>query len=339
MLTLSLILLVPYFVWGVVSLHRKFLLHEEWPLGIELATMAGLIGFYAVALPTLRPFLADNPGLLVFSGLGLFVSTFALYGHIMISVASRFLVDIVMTPDDSVATAPRLGPAESLERAGDHAGAYAEYLVLARMYPNLSDLKLRLAEVCLKLGRDGEAADWLDHALLRMEKPSDHAMAAVRLAEIAEKKLGDNERAKAVLRTFIERHPDHEDTRLLTERLGRVGVEHAKEARPSGLDAMQDKPMGVEDDIGMPTLPETTRMLHRSTKKPATSGLVPLGEDSLTAEPVPDEEAPRADAGTTALQPLEELPDPEPEAAEPEQSGTPSLGLEKMLDADEERNA
>jgi len=337
MLTLSLILLVPYFVWGVVSLHRKFLLHEEWPLGIELATMAGLIGFYAVALPTLRPFLADNPGLLVFSGLGLFVSTFALYGHIMISVASRFLVDIVMTPDESVATAPRLGPAESLERAGDHAGAYAEYLVLARMYPNLTDLKLRLAEVCLKLGRDGEAADWLDHALLRMEKPGDYALAAVRLAEIAEKKLGDNERARAVLRTFIERHPDHEDTRLLTERLGRVGQEAAGNAARVGLDAMQDKPMDADDASEMPSLPETTRILRR--KKPAASMLAPLGEESLTAEPVTEKEAPRADAGTTALQPLEELPDPEPEAAEPEQSGTPSLGLEKMLDADEERNA
>jgi len=338
MLTLSLILLVPYFVWGVVSLHRKFLLHEEWPLGIELATMAGLIGFYAVALPTLRPFLADNPGLLVFSGLGLFVSTFALYGHIMISVASRFLVDIVMTPDDSVATAPRLGPAESLERTGDHAGAYAEYLVLARMYPNLTDLKLRLADVCLKLGRDGEAADWLDHALLRMEKPGDLAMAAVRLAEIAEKKLGDNERAKAVLRTFIERHPDHEDTRLLTERLGRVGQEHVEDAPHAGLDAMQDKPMDT-DESDMPSLPETTRILRRSSKKPSASVLAPLGEELLTPEQVPLEETPPPRKIATALQSLEELPEPEPDEPEPERSEAFSMGLEKMLDADEERNA
>ncbi|MBI1317746.1 MAG: hypothetical protein GC168_02210 [Candidatus Hydrogenedens sp.] len=337
MMEISLILLVPYFGWGVFSLHRKFLLHEDWPLAIEIATMAGLILFYAITLPLLRPYLITNPGLLVFAGLGLFVSSFALYGHMMINLVSRFLVDLVMTPDDGIATSPRLGPAESLERVRDYEGAYAEYLVLARMYPNETMLKLRLARCCSHLERHAEAADWLDRAIARADGPDDHAMMAVQLAEVAEHKLDDADRAIAALRNFIERHPAHEDAPRLTERMKRVGQVRKDAAPGGGLESMQDHPAEETEAAAMPELPQP----KPSTKK-KKAALAPLGEQLLTPEPEPapdpDPVAQEKPVSHSDLQALEELSEPlETPDDEPSPKPGQRFTLDPMRDADEEQ--
>jgi len=336
MLALTLILLVPYFAWGIYSLHRRFVLHEEWPFAVEVATIAGLTLFYWATLSVMRTYISDRPALLVFSGICLFASSLALYGHMMIGIASRIIVDAVMISDHTVSTSPRLGPAESLERQKDYEGAYKEYLVLARMYPRDTTVKLRLADNCVLLGRPEEAAEWLDRALLRVASAEDHATVASRLAEIAERRLEDPERARAALRAFLQKHPDTDDARHFADRLERVGRQRAvRTAAP--LDSMDEKPIHEDVDDVLPEPVAKTRSVPSIEAIEDAPPVVEPVEEPVAPEPPKKPEAEPAPR-ESSLSPIDApLEPPAPQELPRGKRDVP--GLERMTDADEESSA
>ncbi len=199
---------VVFVVFGIWSLHQRFRRLEEWSLRTQLLTLSGLLFFYVVETTVLRRALHDNIVFFIFALLGLFVAGLALYGHIVVSVLSRLLVELVAPDNPAAPDIPRLGPAEALERQGDWNGALQEYYILARIYPDQTLLYTRIANNLIRLERKDDASSWLKRAIKHSKRPDECLALSRRLFDIY-KGLGRPELARQALTAFLKRFPEH----------------------------------------------------------------------------------------------------------------------------------
>ncbi len=337
---LILALLVPYFAWGIYAMHQRFLRHHEWPLYIEAGTLTLLLIYYAFAFPLLRVFLSDTPAALLFAMLGLVASGAALYGHMAISLTAKLVVDAVTYGGPPIES-PRLGPAEALERVRDYEGACNEYLVLARMYPNDLVVKLRMANNLIELGRKEEAAEWFERALQRGDSRQLHSSAASRLAELAERELGDTDRARRAIEKYLATYPNAPDREEMETRRQSIG-QYKKKKKSADLESMDTVKVYVE--------PDTVRVPRSTTKKVASTPLpgieaiaAPITQES--AKPVELEEqegsSVESSSGSFALEAMQEAPalnaTSDDEEARPSEAAQ-SMGLDRMEDAPKEKS-
>ena len=246
------IMMVPFFAWGIYSLQRRFRYRDEGSLLVEAVTIFLLILFFAFEIAQLRASLYHLRGWYLFTVLGLLVSGFALYGHMVVSLLSRLIVDVVVPHNAGTADRPRLGPVEILERQGDYEDALREYQVLARMYPRYAVIHCRIADNLLRLDRPGEAAGWLETALKYL--PDDRGLPVIhRLCELYERNLGQYDDARQVLRAFIHRNPGSAHAEALETRLDQIGRSEAPMVSAE-LTALEEQPLEEtpEDEVMRP---------------------------------------------------------------------------------------
>ncbi len=216
---LAVILFLPFFCWGLYTLHRRFYYHEDLSWAIEGATLSFLLLFYFVEIRGLRLLHAGHFVLYIFNLLGLFVAGIALYGHVAISFTSRILVDAVLASHDTAPDQPRMGPAEMLERQKEYAAAIQEYLVLARIYPRRPEIHRRIAENYLRLNEPQEAIPYFKRALKYSPKNEQQLPTLNRLCEVYEHHLGVPEQAHALLLEMLRKNVDTAYAEMLQRRL------------------------------------------------------------------------------------------------------------------------
>ncbi|MCK5861460.1 MAG: hypothetical protein KAH38_03180 [Candidatus Hydrogenedentes bacterium] len=207
-----------FLVFGIWSLHKRFQKIEEWHLHTQLFILLGVVVFYWIEIPTLHIVLRESVIQFIFALLGLLIAGLALYGHIVVSVVSRLLVEILVPDNPAAEVQPRLGPAEALEQQQDWEGALNEYSVLSKIYPRNAMLSVRAANVLLKLNRNTEAALFFERAIKYTDKAEDNLMLVRRLCDVLEL-LGERDRINAVLRAFVERFPEHETSKSIMDDL------------------------------------------------------------------------------------------------------------------------
>ena len=219
---LALLLLVPYFGWGIYTLRLRFRYNEDLPFHLETATILALILFYAVELALLRTWLDRLPVQMLFAVLGLIVSGAALYGPMVVSLVSQALVDVVMPTARSGVSEPNYTPAEALERRGEYEGAVREYMVIARLFPKEATPAIRVGDNLAKLGRSREAAPWFERGLRLVGSPDRSLQIANRLFEIYSRQLDQPEQGVRVLEDYLERFPDADYADAVRQRLERA---------------------------------------------------------------------------------------------------------------------
>lgn len=316
------VLLVPFVGGGVYSLSRRFGHHEEWPMTVEAAILAAVAFFFALEVALLRLSLPQNPVFLMFSVLGLAAAGAALYGHVLVSLASRLVVGVVSYDDDRHADRPRYGPAESLERQGAHEDALQEYLVLARIYPREAEIYARIAEIHLRLKQPDEAAVWWRRALKYAANAGDVMAFTNRLCETHERHLKDIQGAKQVLIAYLTRYPDSPDAAVVRGRLERLSSPAEVAALSEALVALEAAPVAAAfleeaprarikmaltamDEVELPAVPPDDDSVEDSPPAPSVRiGLSALEDDALEAEP----ETPREAKRGPGLQALDDAP-------------------------------
>jgi tetratricopeptide (TPR) repeat protein len=216
---LSVILLIPYFGWGLYVLRQRFRHDLELNHALEVATLAGLAVFYAIEIALLRSAMQGLPVLFFFALLGLVVSSAALYGPMLVSLISFVIVEAVMPIEHSPVNEPRYGPAEALERQGDYEGAIKEYMVIARVFPKDPTAALRVADNYMKLGQPEEAAPWFERALVRLDSPQKSLLVANRLSDVYTRHLDRPADGLRVLEEFVGRYPSAEQAEHVRQRI------------------------------------------------------------------------------------------------------------------------
>ncbi len=231
---------------GVWSLYTRFQRQEEWSLRVQIIVLMAVGLFYLVEATMLRIVLRDNVIHFIFALLGLLVAGLALYGHILVSVVSRLLVELLIPDNPANAATPRLGPAEALERQQDWEGALNEYYVLARIYPDNPLLYIRVANNLIRLNRDAEAVAWFERAITCMDLPENNLAVVRRLCDTLES-LDQPEKAHEALRAFAERFAGHEAGKAISEMLkgadNTPGNNKPGAAESDELTALKDAPI------------------------------------------------------------------------------------------------
>ena len=175
----------------------------------------------------------------------MFVAVLALYGHMVISLTSRIIVDIVVPGDDPAPDQPRLGPAEYLEHCHDYESALGEYLVIGRIYPRNPVIHVRIADNLLRLSRPEEAVTWLKRALEYLDSADKSLPVTTRLCEVYGRHLHAPDEARGVLDQYLEQYPDAPETALVREHLAQLEGAGAAGALP-GLVRLDEAPLRVE---------------------------------------------------------------------------------------------
>ena len=121
---ISVLMFIPYFVWGVHLLRQRLGEEsEEIKPIIELSTLLGVVVFFACQNLLLKVWLENAPWKRLVATSALAVSGVALYGHIVLSLLSQLVVDILMPAGKTDIQEPRYGSAQAFEEAGDFEGA------------------------------------------------------------------------------------------------------------------------------------------------------------------------------------------------------------------------
>lgn len=233
--------------FGVWSLQQRFLKYEEWAIRTQALILFMVLLFYILEITALRLLLVKEPVYFLFSLLGLLAAGFALYGHILVSLLSRMLVELVVPNNPGKRDVPRLGPAEILEHAEDWEGALNEYYVLAQIYPGNPLIYGRIARNLMKLERPGEAVKWLERSLKHTDRPED-ALVLLRRLWDTYLSLGDHARAREAVYEFIHRFPDFEASPLLLAQLGggKRDEDSTAARTDSQLEALESHPLDAE---------------------------------------------------------------------------------------------
>lgn len=219
---LSVALMLPFLAWGIHTLRERYVLHEEIPRKVEVATLCGVALFVIVQLALLRQWMSHLEALYIFTVLSVFVASSALYGHMLISVASQLVVDFVHPPTEDRTHAPRFGPAEALEAGGDSDGALREYMVIARIFPRDAETAFRTGNVLAELSRFDEAGAAFERGL-SLTTDSERALVVTnRLSDIYQRELDRMDDARRVLSEYIDRHPNGNRTELVKKKLERM---------------------------------------------------------------------------------------------------------------------
>lgn len=324
----AILLFIPYVAWGIHTLQLRYKLHEEASPTSEALTLLGVMLILVIEIRLLQQSLQSSTLLFMFSVMGLVVAGAALYGHILVSLTSRLIVDIVVPGGDSQQSTPRLGPAESLERQHDYEGALQEYLVLARIFPRDPQIHLRIASNLLHLERHEEAPAWFERAL-RYINSGDRALNVTqRLCEVYENALKNPGAAIAALEAHLKRFPEEEYAGAIRERIAALQNPEAPAAPPLDLDALGENPL------------QDTEPGPESSTEPADDSpifsLESMDTEPLLAPPLaPDLESPTGASpsgiGLAALG-IEEINGPlEAKATEPSGPATSGgIGIEPM---------
>lgn len=354
-------LLVPFFGWAIFLLRRRFQYFEENSLALEVLTAGALVLFLWVEVTVLGYALSDQMLLYLFAILGLSVSAFALYAHVIISLASRIVVDMVSPRGETAAYQPRFGPVDALEREEDYEGALQEYLVLARIYPRNFEVLSRTGRVQEILGQAEEAATWYLRARNRASR-ADEALAAVNhLCGLYDTKLDQPDLADHQLALFIQDYPDSPDREIVVERLERrahrdgfrlSSLLEALEENPLTLTPLEEPRTGPKQSIELVTLElagavESTHAMTSPEARPRTPsgiGLERLEQGHPAVRPAPQASGalngqglPRADIPPPqapairrlGLEPLDTLLPQVPAEPAPQDS-KPRITLESM---------
>lgn len=239
--------MIVFVAFGVWSLQQRFRRYEEWALRTQVVVLLAVFAFYTLEIKALRLLLVGEPVYFMFALLGLAAAGFALYGHILVSLLSRLMVEAVVPDNPAQYGIPRLGPAEILEHDEDWEGALNEYYVLARVYPNNALIYGRIANNLLRLERHGEAVKWLERSLEATEHPRD-ALVLLRRLWDTHAQLGEHQDARDAVLAFTRRFPDFEASALLLRQLGmeREAGETDKEGPetgPAGLEPLEAHPL------------------------------------------------------------------------------------------------
>jgi len=279
-------LLVPFFGWGIYLLRRRFLYYEENSMGLEVATTAFVAFVFWIETLALREVLSGHFLLYLSAILGLSMAGFALYAHVVISLVSRMVVEMVAPGEDSALDHPRFGPVDTLERDGDYEAALDEYLVLARIYPRNFEVLSRAANAHVMLGRIEDAANWYIRARKRARRVDDALEAVNALVRLYDNELDLPERADYHLARFIRDFPDAPDTDIVRDRLNR----RAKKTDWSVsdfLEALDDDPLS---EPGLVPSPESLPAVGPPLAPPHQQvELVSLeSEGAAESAPVPD---------------------------------------------------
>ena len=241
MQTLSLILsvglMIPFLAWGIYTLRVRFQFHEDFAPRVEAMTLVFIAVFLTVEFVLLRTWMTNSPVLYLFSIMGLIVSSTALYGAMLVSLASRLLVDLVSQAEPTDSDTPHYGPAESLELTGDHEGALQEYLVIARIYPKDASATLRIASSLTKLSRYSEATEFFEKALNLLRDEERALRITNRLSDIYHRQLNRSDDAVRVLENYQVKYPDSSRLEAVQKRLTRI--------RDAGPTLMATTPEGV----------------------------------------------------------------------------------------------
>ncbi len=238
----GIVLLVPFFGWAIYLLRRRFQYYEENSLALEVITAGALGIFLWIEVTVLRDALDGQILLYLAAILGLSVSTFALYAHVLISLASRIVVDMVSPRGETAAYQPRFGPVDALEREEDYEGALQEYLVLARIYPRNFEVLSRTGRVQEILDQPEEAVIWYLRARKRATRAEEALMAVNHLCTLYDGKLGQPELADHQLALFLQDYPDSPDREIVVERLERRAHREGF-TLSSLLEALEENPL------------------------------------------------------------------------------------------------
>lgn len=301
---LSLALMVPFFAWGVYTLRARYQYHEELHRAAEWMTVIGVLAFFAIEMSLLRTWMYDRPGMFVLTGLALTVSMAALYGHIMVSLASSVFVEAVMPDMDPNAQSPQFGPAEALERLGDYDGALQEYLVIARIFPKDAETCVRIGNSLMKLERYEEAVKALGRGFKLTAVEEDALSIANRMHVIYKDRLDRPQEAKKILERFLERFPQSPRTDSVLRRISDKGTDSSVARMRMRLQSggtpretpIQEAPAELELDVAIPDStweePDVARdhsapSPPSSTRRKKSSADQELSLDWSTAEETP----------------------------------------------------
>jgi tetratricopeptide (TPR) repeat protein len=214
-------LIVPFLCVGLYALYTRLWKNEEFSLYTELGLTLFVIVFLVVEIGIIRTYVERLTPYYIFTLLGLFTATAALYGPIFVSLLAKLIVGAFWMSEHRDLHEPRFGPAEALERIGDYEGALREYLVLARMFPNHPQVYARMADAYIHLGQPDVAAQWLERAIARAQQAETARSWIFRLCDLYENTLQAHEAASMCVQQFIARFPNHSIADQLRERLAR----------------------------------------------------------------------------------------------------------------------
>lgn len=219
--------MVPFFAWGIYTLRERYVLHEEIPRNVEVATLGGVVLFCILQFVLLGQWMDGLEILYIFTVLSVLVSATALFGPMFVSVASQTVVDFVHPLAEDRSRSPHFAPAEALEESGDLEGALREYMILARVFPKHAETALRTGNALAELGRYEEAAAALSRGMEMLDDPERVLMIANRLSDIYVNQLDRKDDARNVLSAYIESFPTGNRVESVRRKRERISEQHA----------------------------------------------------------------------------------------------------------------
>ena len=242
-LILFVLLMIPFLGWGIYTLRERFVLHEEIPHRVEVATLCGVMLFCFLQLVLVKQWTGAMGALYIFTGLGLMVASTALFGPMLVSVAARLVVDFIHPQTEGHADVPHFAPAEALEEGGDLEGALREYMVMARIFPRDAETAFRTGHALAELGRHEDATSAFERGLSISSHAERALMITNRLADIYLRDLDRETDARRVLSEYIERYPEGNRVQLVRDKLERMSKSAAPAASESA-NGLPDSPQG-----------------------------------------------------------------------------------------------
>lgn len=219
---LSGVLLIPYLTWGIFLLRQRLVHKVELDRAIETFTVAALVFFFIFEFTLLKMYLANSPIKLVFSTMGLVASGLALYGPLLVSFGSHFVIDLIMPTAHFDPNVPQYGVAAGCELRGDFESAAREYATIARMFPRDAHANLRAADNFMKAENVDRALPYFSQGLRNLSSSSEALRVTNRLAEIYQRRLNEPAKAREILETYLERFPDAEYADSVRSRIARI---------------------------------------------------------------------------------------------------------------------
>ncbi len=243
----SLVLLVPYIGWGVYTLRLRYVYHEELETLWEGCTLVLVGMFCGVEILLLRNLAGDSVTYYLFSVLGIFSSTAALYGPMLVSLAAHMTVEMIHPDRPHDEQQPDFGPAEALEDLGDWEGALKEYTVFARIFPKNPEPVLTMADMLLELDKPENAARMFERGLFLLSDEDREWRIINRLAGIYENQLDDPKEAMRVLNIHIDFYPESEIVVTIEQRIERLRDKERQPASPvhSESELLEPPPGGL----------------------------------------------------------------------------------------------
>lgn len=275
---------------GIWSLHVRFHLQQEWSVRRQLVVLGMVLLFFGYEIITVQQLIQDDIALFIFTLLGLLVAGMALYGHLVVSLLSRILVELILPDHPGISTAPQLEHAAQLEKQGDWEGALKEYFVLVHIYPGNPAVLSRITANLICQKRYTEASHWFDRLVTYAERP-DEARALLEQMAAAFTDEKDLPLLRNGMFCFLQRFPQQTEIKA---QLAHLDAEDAGRPRPLGTGISGEKP-------GSSSFQSSAAV---------GSALLPMRDLSeSTAEVLRQPEAKELSAGVGALlQPLQDHP-------------------------------